>query len=270
MDVFHAAVLGLIQGLTEFLPVSSSGHLVLFQNLFGITEATRTFDVLLHIATLIGVFIVYWKDIWALIQKPFQRTTYLLIAATLPTVIIALVAGDLIDNVFAGGKILGFSFIITGCVLMYADSKRPGRKKVINMSYFDALVIGALQGIAICPAISRSGMTISGALSRNLNREAAAKFSFLMSIPAILGAMVLELKDMFTGEAEVITETIGILPMAVGFLTAAISGYLAIRFMLGIIRRGKLRYFAFYVFILGAFVIVDQNFTHFVFKVVAA
>lgn len=266
MKIIQAVILGLIQGLTEFLPVSSSGHLALAQTMFGITEGAKSFTILLHVGTLVAVFLVYWPDIWELIKKPFQRTTYLLIAGTIPTVIIALLFGDLIDELFAGGKLLGFCFIITGLVLLYADHKAPGRKKVKNMSYFDALVVGTLQGIAICPAISRSGMTITGSLSRGLNRENAAKFSFLLSIPAILGGMVLELKDVFFAEAPAVTETIGVAPMAVGFVVAAVSGYLAMRFMVDLIKKGKLRYFSYYVFALGALVLVDQNLTHFFFK----
>lgn len=268
MNLLQAAILGLIQGLTEFLPVSSSGHLVLAQNAFGLTEATKTYNILLHMATLIAVFAVYWQDIWKLIKKPFQRTTYLLIAGTIPTVIFALIFKDFIDKVFQGGIVLGVNFIITGFILLYAQSRRPGRKKIRNMSYFDALVVGTLQGVAICPAISRSGMTISGSLSRGLDRTSAARFSFLLSIPAILGAMALEMKDMLTGETEAITESIGIGPMIVGFLVAAISGYIAIRFMLNVIKKGKLTYFSVYVFLLGAYVILDQFFFHLIFKTV--
>lgn len=263
MHILEAALLGLIQGLTEFLPVSSSGHLVLFQGLFGIEEATQAFDILLHMATLIGVFAFYWQDIWKLICHPFQRTTCLLIAGTIPTVIIALLCNDFFNKIFGEGKYIGFNFIVTGCVLLYADSKRGGRKKIRNMSIFDALVVGVMQGIAILPAVSRSGMTISASLSRGLDRDNAARFSFLLSIPAILGAMVLTMKDMFGGETA-LTETIGWLPMLVGFLVAAVSGYLAIRFMVGIVKRGKLKWFSIYVFILGALLIADQFYFHFI------
>lgn len=265
MHVLQAAFLGLVQGLTEFLPVSSSGHLVLFQNIFKIEEATQAFDILLHMATLIGVFIYYWQDIWELIRKPFQRTTYLLIFATIPTVIIALLFNDKINEVFGAGKYIGFNFIITGLILLYADTRTNGKKKIKNMSYFDALVVGTLQGVAIMPAISRSGMTISASLSRGLTRDNAARFSFLLSIPAILGAMVLTIKDMITGDV-VIAESIGMLPMIVGFVVAAISGYLAIRFMVEIIKKGKLKWFAIYVFVLGVFLIADQFLFHLILK----
>ncbi len=261
MDIIKAMILGLIQGLTEFLPVSSSGHLVLFQNIFGMEEATQAFSILLHTATLIAVFIYYWKDIWALMRHPFQRTTALLIAGTIPTVIIALLFNDTFDSIFGGGKFIGFNFIFTGLILLYADSRKGGRKKIRNMSIFDALVVGLMQGIAILPAVSRSGMTISTCLSRGMDRENAARFSFLLSIPAILGAMVLTIKDMLSGDVALV-ETFGVVPMIAGFVTAAASGYLAIRFMVEVIKKGKLKWFSVYVFILGAVLILDQFVLH--------
>ncbi|WP_304508241.1 undecaprenyl-diphosphate phosphatase [Anaerotignum sp.] len=265
MQIFEAIILGLVQGLTEFLPVSSSGHLVLFENLFGIHEATQAFSILLHVATLVAVFVYYWKDIWALICHPFQRTTALLIAGTIPTVIIALLFNDTFDAIFGAGKFIGFNFIFTGLILLYADSCKGGRKKIRNMSIFDSLIVGTMQGVAILPAISRSGMTISASLARNVDRENAARFSFLLSIPAILGGMVLTVKDMITGEVA-LTEAFGILPMIAGFIAAAVSGYFAIRFMVDIIKKGKLKWFSVYVFILGGILITDQLFLHMIVK----
>ena len=265
MEFIQAIILGLIQGLTEFLPVSSSGHLVLFQNLFGIKEAGQAFSIILHVATLIAVFVYYWKDIWALIRNPFQRTTALLIAGTLPTVVIALLFNDTFNAIFGAGMFIGFNFLFTGCILLYADSRIAGRKKIRNMSLFDAIVVGTMQGVAILPAVSRSGMTISTCLTRGMNREEAARFSFLLSIPAILGAMVLTIKDIVTGEV-VLADAMGIAPMACGFVAAAVSGYLAIRFMVDVIKKGKLKWFSVYVFILGAVLILDQFVLHMIVK----
>ncbi|WP_352399289.1 undecaprenyl-diphosphate phosphatase [Anaerotignum sp.] len=265
MEIIEAIVLGLIQGLTEFLPVSSSGHLVLFQNLFGIHEATQAFSILLHVATLIAVFIYYWKDIWELICHPFQRTTALLIAATIPTVVIALLFNDTFNSIFGTGKFIGFNFILTSLILLYADSRTGGKKKIRNMSIFDSLIVGTMQGVAILPAVSRSGMTISTCLARGMDRENAARFSFLLSIPAILGGMVLTIKDMLTGEV-VLTEALGTVPMIAGFIAASVSGYFAIRFMVNIIKNGKLKWFSLYVFILGTVLIVDQFFLHMIVK----
>ena len=264
MNVIQAAILGLIQGITEFLPVSSSGHLTLFQKLFGLEEVSMSFDIILHVATLIAVFICYWEDIWRLIKKPFQKTTYLLICATLPTVVIALVFGDIMDEVLGSGNYLGINFIITGLVLIYADTRKNGTKKIKDMTYLDAGVVGIMQGIAICPAISRSGMTISGALARNLNRNSAARFSFLLSIPAILGAMTLTIKDIVSGADQGLSQ-IGFLPTAIGFIFAAVSGFLAIKFMIRIINKGKLKYFSIYVFILGFLLTIDEFITHIIY-----
>ncbi|MCI1930464.1 MAG: undecaprenyl-diphosphate phosphatase [Clostridia bacterium] len=264
MSILHAAILGLIQGLTEFLPVSSSGHLVLFQRIFGIEQATQSFDIILHIATLIAVFICYWDDIWRLIKKPFQKTTYLLVAATIPTVIIALLFNDKLEAIFGNGNYIGFLFIFTAIVLFYADANDNGHKRIKNMSYVDALIIGTLQGVAICPAISRSGMTISGALGVGLKRNSAAKFSFLLSIPAILGAMVLTIKDIATGDV-VISQAIGIAPMAVGFIVAAVTGFFAIKFMIAVVNKGKLKYFGIYVAALGVYLCLDQFLLHIIY-----
>ena len=265
MEYIQAIILGLIQGLTEFLPVSSSGHLVLFQNLFGIKEAGQAFSIILHVATLVAVFIYYWQDIWALIRRPFQRTTALLIAGTLPTVVIALLFNDTFNEIFGAGKFIGFNFLFTGCILLFADTRIAGRKKVKNISIFDAIVVGTMQGVAILPAVSRSGMTISACLARGMTREDAARFSFLLSIPAILGGMVLTIKDIVTGEV-VLADAMGTAPMVCGFIAAAVSGYLAIRFMVDVIKKGKLRWFSVYVFILGTVLILDQFVLHMIVK----
>ncbi len=264
MNIFEAVVLGVVQGLTEFLPVSSSGHLVLLQRIFGIEEPTLLFDTMLHVGTLIAVFAVLWQDIWNLLKKPIQKTIGLLILATIPTVIVALLFNDFIEDAFHSARYLGFSFLITAIVLLVSEflSKRPGEtRSEEKMTWLDALIIGVMQAVAIIPAVSRSGMTLSGALSRKLDREFAARFSFLMSIPAILGALVFQAKDLFeiTGSADA---GIGILPTTVGVIAAALVGFLAIRFMLNIVKNRSLIGFAVYVAILGVLIIIDQFAAH--------
>lgn len=260
MNMLNAVLLGIIQGITEFLPVSSSGHLALFQQIFGITEPTLTFDVVLHVGTLIPVVIVFWEEIFSLIRKPFQKLTYCLVVATLPIVVISLLFNDIIDTLFIGGRFLAIGFMITGFVLMFADRVTDGEKKEGDITFADSVLIGCMQAIAIVPAISRSGCTISGALSRRLSRDTAARFSFLLSIPAILGAAVLQVKDIVSGE--LIFSARDAMPMLMGFLAAALSGYLSIRFMLKVIRACKLKYFSYYVFALAAFILADQFFLH--------
>lgn len=258
MTLLQAILLGIIQGLTEFLPISSSGHLVLFQKIFRVTEPTLTFGIVVHLGTLIAVFAVFWRDIVSLLRKPFQRLTLLLIAGTIPTAIIGVVFKDFFEEVFASGRTLGFEFIVTGIVLFFADCLNRGYKDVEETSILDAAFVGLMQGAAILPAISRSGLTISGALFRNMERDFAARFSFLLSIPAILGAAVFDMKDLIeTGVGNLDSASLG-----AGFIFSAIFGYISIKYMIGMLRKGKMRVFSYYVFALGGLVLIDQYITH--------
>jgi len=275
VNIFTAIVLGVIQGLTEFLPVSSSGHLVLFQKIFGIEEPALLFDTMLHVGTLVAVFAVLWKDIWAILKKIFQPLTAYLIIATIPTVIFALAFRAPIEKLFETGQFLGVCFLITSALLAAAEllSKRAaaggnaggGLKKPGEMNWLDALVIGIMQAVAIIPGVSRSGATLSGALSRGLNRDFAARFSFLLSIPAILGAAVLQLKDVVKSGETAAGDGIGMAAMITGTLSAAIVGFFAVRLMLKIVREKSLWGFAIYTGILGVLVLIDQAAAHLVF-----
>ena len=271
MTIFEAIVLGAVQGLTEFLPVSSSGHLVLLQRVFGISEPALLFDTMVHGGTLIAVFMVLWEDIRAILRRIIQPLTGYLILATIPTVIAALILRNLIEETFQSASLLGFSFLFTALVLLIAEwASRRGsgcRKPQAAMNWLDALCIGICQAIAIIPGVSRSGLTLSGALSRRLDRDFAARFAFLLSIPAILGALVLQLKDIAGGGgAGASAAGIGPAPIIAGTLTAAVVGFFAIRFMLRIVKTRSLRFFAPYVAILGLLVLGDQHFTHFFFQ----
>jgi undecaprenyl-diphosphatase len=253
MNILHALILGLVQGLCEFLPVSSSGHLVLAQRVLGISQASLLFDTFLHVGTLAAVFAVYFKDIWEMIKRPLSKPVYCLAIATVPAVIFALIFGDFFDDIFAG-RFLGISFIITSGIL-FLSSRFSGERR--EVSYRDAAMMGLWQGVAILPGISRSGATISGGLMQGLRREDAAKFSFLMSIPAILGSVVYQFKDIVSG-AEL--GAIGAPAVIVGILASAVSGYAAIRFMLRVLQRASLKSFAWYTLALGALVLCDQLF----------
>lgn len=258
MNTIQAVILGLIQGLTEFLPISSSGHLVLFQKIFGINEPTLIFDTMVHVGTLAAVVTVLWKEILSLLKRPFQKLTWLLIAGTIPTAIIGVLFKDSFEMMFKSGSTLGFEFLFTGLVILFAERLNSGRKHIEETSYLDAAFIGVMQGIAIMPAVSRSGLTISGALMRNLDREFAAKFSFLMSIPAILGAAVFQIKDIVeAGSSSFIT-----LPIVAGTIAAAVAGYFSVRFMILLIKKGSMKGFSYYVFALGTLVLIDQYITH--------
>ncbi|MDR2543306.1 MAG: undecaprenyl-diphosphate phosphatase [Treponema sp.] len=263
MSVFEAVVLGIVQGLTEFLPVSSSGHLVLLQKVFGINEPGLFFDTMLHFGTLIAVFAALWKDIWALLRKPFQKLTAFLILGTIPAVIAALVFNKKIETIFETAQFLGFCFLITTVLLITAELLSRQAVKKQTMNWFAALFIGLMQAIAIPPGISRSGAAISGALFCKLNRDFAARFAFLLAIPAILGAVVLHSKDLVTGK--IAPESINVVAVIAGTVTAAIVGFFAVKFMLKIIREKSLFGFAIYTGLLGILVLLDQFVTRVVF-----
>lgn len=258
MTIFQGIILGLVQGLSEFLPISSSAHLIIAQNLFKIDGNMMAFDVFLHLGTLIPVCIVFWQEIWVLIKKPFQKMSYLIIIGTIPAVIATVLFGDQIDALFSGGVYLAAGFVITGILLLLSDKMDKGYKNKEDMTYLDGLIIGIIQAVAITPGISRSGSTIAGGLFRNLDKKTAAAYSFLLSIPAILGALVLQVKDYFTGQLDL--STLEFLPVLFGFLAAAVSGYIAIRFMLNLIRNNKLKYFSYYVFLLAFIILMDTIF----------
>jgi len=162
MSSWEAIFLGIVQGLTEFLPVSSSGHLVLFQKLFGIEEGALIFDVAVHVATVAALLTVFWRDVVFMIRRPFSRLALLVIAGTIPTGIIGVLFKDIFEEMFSSGASLGVGFLITGAVLWWAETTRAHDKDAEHMSYADAFFVGTLQGIAIIPAVSRSGMTMRG------------------------------------------------------------------------------------------------------------
>ncbi len=260
MNVFIAALLGLIQGLCEFLPVSSSGHLVLMQTVFGIGEGTLFFDTMLHIGTLAAVVAVYYRELWSLLKKPLQKRVYMLVLACVATVIVWFVFEDIFAQAFAG-RFLGFGFLITAAVLFATQRFARGSRTVEQLKVPDALAIGLAQGVAILPGVSRSGATIAGARLFGLSKEEAAQFSFILSIPVILGALLLQLPEAIT----LGTGGISWGSIAVGVVVSAVSGYFAIRWMLRIIVKKSLIGFSVYTLLVGLFVLTDQLFTNFFF-----
>lgn len=264
MGILEAIVLGIIQGLTEFLPVSSSGHLVLFQNIFGLEGDMLFFDTMVHLATLVAVVVAFWPDIVSIFKKPIQKLTGMLLLATVPAVIAALFFQDFFEGAFEG-QYLGFGFLLTAILLVTAEwvSKRRAQKQLQKkgVSYKEAGIMGVMQAVAILPGISRSGSTLVGGLFSGVDRNLAARFSFLMSIPVILGSVVLQSYDLVKNGAA----HVEVLPTIVAMVFAAGSGFLAIRFMLNLIRKHKLYGFAIYVGIVGALVLLDQFVFHVVF-----
>lgn len=254
MSWLEAFLLGIIQGLTEFLPISSTGHLYLGRHLFGLDEAGLFLDTMLHIGTLIAVFVYYKHEFIKILRNPFSRMTYLLIVGTIPAVVIGLLFKDFFEEISKTGITIGWEFIATGLFLYLAERGKDGKKKMEDLTYQDALFIGAFQAFAIFPAISRSGMTIVAALWRKLDRETAAYFSFLLSTPAIVGGIVLQSMDVFKGKAE----TISSMSLAVGAISAAFFGYIAVSWMISYLKQHSLKIFAYYVCALGVFILILQ------------
>ena len=263
MNIIEAALLGLLQGLGEFLPISSSGHLLLGRMLLGLTidesPAYKMLDILLHVGTLIPVIIVFWKDWWAILKNPFKsKTLLLLFIASMPTLVVKVIFDDFIDGCDTGW-FLGVSFLLTAIFLMVSEYVSGKMKsKTDKPGFLHAIVMGCMQGVALLPGISRSGSTLAGGLLSGLDRKSAAKFSFMMSAPAIAGALLLEGKDAI--ENGWISD-LAILPTIVGVIVSAVVGYLAIRFMLKLITKVSLNWFALYVAILGVIFLAAQLFS---------
>ncbi len=260
MTIWIALLLGLVQGITEFLPISSSGHLVLLHNLFGIEQGTFFFTIMLHFGTLIAVVAVYYKQLWDIICHPFQKKTLMLLIALIPTVLAAVFLKDLIEETFKG-HYLGFEFLLTALILWFAQRVKTGRKNMQTMHSGDALVIGLMQSISILPAVSRSGATIAGALYCKMERKEAADFSFLLSIPAIVGSFVLEVPRLLESGVGDVNWMFVIAGMAM----AAIAGYAAVRLMLRVIKSKRLTPFIYYVATLGVLILLDQFVTNWFF-----
>lgn len=246
LTIWKALILGVIQGATEFLPISSSGHLVVAQKLLGWTPANElilAFDVALHVGTLISVVAVFWRDIVAMLTGKNWRLVGYLILATIPAVIVGFTLKDQIEGLFSSVITVGFAWLITGTVLILTRFVKISDRK--DVGWFRSLIIGCAQAVAIIPGISRSGSTIATGLFLKLDKVEAARFAFLMSIPAIAGGALLDAKELASFPAELVTSLI------VGFIAAAIVGYLCIKWLLHIISRGHLWWFGVYCLIIG-------------------
>jgi undecaprenyl-diphosphatase len=249
MTLLAAALLGLVQGLTEFLPVSSSGHLVLAGALLRVPEGSLSFDIILHLGTLTAVLAVYSRDIAELLSGVFARRKKdltlagLLILGSIPAGIAGFLLADRIESLFNSPPVVSAMLLFTGCILFATRFARAGQRQ--DPTPLGSFVVGLFQAIALVPGISRSGMTISAGLYAGVRRESAARFSFLLSVPAILGAALLDL----TGSAG-----IGSLdfPVAVvGFIVSAITGYFALRLLIRFLAAGRFHFFGWYCWVVG-------------------
>ena len=235
--------MGLVQGLTEFLPVSSSGHLVLLSNIFGVEESLFI-SILLHVATLLSICVVFYKDILALIRHPFSKNTIMLVVATIPTCLIVLVLMPFIKSSF-GGSFLPASFLITAILLVVTELFAKNKKE---FSYKTAIIMGIAQGFAVFPGISRSGSTICAGILSGGDKKECAKFSFLMSIPIILLSLVMEIYEGVSGGISI---SYPISAIIISFIIAFLSGIFAIKFMMRLTEKGKLWWFSCYLLLLS-------------------
>ena len=261
MGVFESLILGLVQGITEFLPVSSSGHLVLLQQLMGLKDVPIFFDAMLHFGTLIAVVVVLLGEIIQIIRHPVKNHLGMLIIATIPAAVLGYFFSGYFESVFKSGSFLGLFFLITAAILTVSEliAARINTKKPITMN--SAISMGLMQAVSILPGVSRSGSTIAGGLFCGVDRVQAAKFSFLMSIPIIIGAVLSSgMSAVHTGMGDVSTLTV-----VVGTVAAAVAGFFAVKFMLAIIAKTKLYGFAIYVAALGTFLLLDQFVFHLIF-----
>ncbi len=245
MAWYTAVFLGLVQGLAEFLPISSSGHLLLFESLFGITDGGLLLTLILHIATLLAVVVVYRQRLWQLIRHPWNLVTVQLIVATVITCVIVVVFHNVIDNLFTLSA-LPYAFCVTGIYLLLPCALRLQQFNASKkQSWWQPVAMGLAQGVAVVPGLSRSGLTITTGRLSGLSSSAATDFSFLMSIPIILASLVYEL---WQGGS---IRNLGIGNLCLAFLMAFISGIVAIKTMLNITRKIDLRWFGYYLLLLG-------------------
>jgi len=256
MEIWKAIILGIVQGLTEFLPVSSSGHLIFFQKILDVNlEAGAMFlGIMLHIGTLISLMIVFFKDILGLF-KNLKMLGFILIAS-IPAALIGVIFGDDIDRIFYSGDFLCYGFLITAVLLYITEiysKKYIGNK---NVGLKSSVITGLCQAVAVIPGISRSGSTIAGGTFMRVNRNENANFAFLMSIPVIAGAALIEIfKQFISGEGIPSNDILAIL---IGMLFAAISGYIAIKFMLKIIKKANYKWFSLYLLLLAIFTFINN------------
>ena len=267
MSYLQSLLLGLLQGLTEFLPVSSSGHLTVLKNLFNLEEIPLLYDVMLHLATLCAVVLFFYKQIWELLkvfsrfimrkQRPEDKTCQIYILALICGTVITGIMGILFKD-FAEGlpvKFVAVGFLITALLLVFSElyvkkmKKQPSEKGSVSIK--QGIVCGIAQGFGVLPGISRSGSTISGALFSGMNRGTAGEFSFILSIPAILGAFLLELKDL-----DSLVSAVSLPVVLIGCLAAFLSGLLALKILMKIVKKGRLGWFAVYLIPLGIFCLI--------------
>lgn len=264
MDWLKVIILGIVQGLTEFLPISSSGHLVLSERIFDLHLENIYLEVFLHFGTFVAVVIIFWRDIWGIIKTLweniflgkrsddsayYQKLFLCLLIGTVPAGVLGLLFKDLVENAFDNTFLTSLMLILTGLFLFITRFSRVRKESV---GFTDSLIIGLAQGLALLPGISRSGWTIGTGLFRGIKGTKAAEFSFLLSLPAIIGASVLKLKEGFDQSLSYDIMALYLL----GALFAFVFGYIAIKSLLQIVKKGRFEYFGYYCIIIGVFSLI--------------
>ena len=267
--VLQALVMGVVQGLTEFLPVSSSGHLIIVPFFFGWDDAFITsleFSVMLHLGTLVALLVYFRADWLRLVPAGFaavrdrsfhddedRRLAWLLIASTIPAAVIGLLFGDVIEGSFRSVGLVAVTLVLGGLIILFADRFGAKSRGIEDVTFPIAIGIGAAQALALIPGISRSGISISAARMVGMDRESAARFAFLMATPITAGAGLFEARKLLSGETGL---QFDVLPLVVGMIASLLSGLIAIRFMLSYLRRQSLDVFVWYRFVLAAVVLI--------------
>lgn len=263
MNELQALILGLVQGLTEYLPVSSSGHLTIGQEILGVTsEENLTFDVAVHVATVLSTLVILWKEIVWLLNGMLKfkwndemRYAVCILVSMIPVGIVGVFFKDYIEEIFGSGLlIVGICLLITASLLAFSYYYHPKQKENIGMR--DAFIIGLAQAVAVLPGLSRSGSTIATGLLLGNDKSKLAQFSFLMVIPPILGEALLDILKAMKGGVEATAGNISISALSLGFFAAFLSGCLACKWMIGLVRKGKLIYFGIYCFVVGSILII--------------
>jgi len=265
MNEIEALILGIVQGLTEYLPVSSSGHLTIFSHFFGVDgESNLTFTVAVHVATVLSTLVILWKEISWIFKGLLKfemnaETRYALciLVSMIPVGIVGVFFKDAVEDVFGSGLlIVGVMLLLTASLLAFSYYAKPRQKE--NISLKDAFVIGLAQAAAVMPGLSRSGSTIATGLLLGNKKEHLAQFSFLMVIPPILGEALLDIIKAVRGGAEAAVGDLSLTALGVGFVAAFVSGCIACKWMIGIVKRGKLIYFAYYCAIVGILLVASS------------
>ena len=255
MSILIALFLGIIQGITEFLPISSSGHLILFENVLGVSGSNVFFNLILHFASLIAVVIIFWKDVVYLVKNPFGKEMKRIIVASIPTIIVAFVVRYCVED-YILVMFLGYGFLLSSFIIFITSilQKRKTNLGNLDFGYKQSFIIGLVQGFAVLPGISRSGSTICAGLIQGINREESAKFSFLISIPIILGGVGLEIVEgVRFGFGH-----INIGASIIGFFASFLVALFTIKLMMKIVKRGNWIYFSIYLLLLSIFVLINQ------------